>query len=34
VEEFLKLQDSQWTRLAYLMETAELAYRGHGEDRS
>jgi hypothetical protein len=34
VEEFLKFQDSQWTRRAYLTETAELAYRGQGEDRS
>ncbi len=34
VEEFLKFQDSQGTRRAYLMETAELAYSGHGEDGS
>jgi hypothetical protein len=34
VEEFLKFQDSQVTRRAYLTETAELAYGGCGEDRS
>ncbi len=34
VEEFLKFQDSQGTRHAYLVETAELAYRGRGEDGS
>jgi hypothetical protein len=34
VEEFLKFQDSQGTRRAYLTETAELAYGGRGEDGS
>jgi hypothetical protein len=34
VEEFLKFQDSQGTRRAYLTETAELAYGGSGEDGS
>jgi hypothetical protein len=33
VEEFLKFQDSQGTRRAYMMETAQLAYRGCSEDR-
>jgi hypothetical protein len=33
-EEFLKFQDSLGTRRAYLMETAKLAYGGHGEDGS
>jgi hypothetical protein len=30
MEEFLKVQDSQGTRRAYLTETAELAYGGRG----
>ncbi len=34
VEEFLKFQDSQRTQCAYLMETAELAYGGYGEEGS
>jgi hypothetical protein len=34
VEEFLKFQDSEGTRRAYLTETAELAYGGGGEDGS
>jgi hypothetical protein len=34
VEEFLKFQDSQGTRRAYLTKTAELAYGGRGEDGS
>jgi hypothetical protein len=34
VEEFLKFQDSQETRRAYLRETAELSYGGRGEDGS
>jgi hypothetical protein len=34
VEEFLKFQDSQGTRRAYLTETAELAYGRCGEDGS
>ncbi len=34
VEEFLKFQDSQGTWRAYLTETAELAYRGRGENGS
>ncbi len=34
VEKFLKFQDSQGTRQAYLTETAELAYGGRGEDGS
>jgi hypothetical protein len=33
-EEFLKFQDSQGTRRAYLTKTAELAYRGRSEDGS
>jgi hypothetical protein len=32
VKEFLKFQDSQGTRRAYLTETVELAYGGWGED--
>jgi len=32
VEEFLRFQDSQGTRRAYLTETAERAYGGRGED--
>jgi hypothetical protein len=34
VAEFMKFQDSQGTRRAYLTETAELAYGGRGEDGS
>jgi hypothetical protein len=34
VEEFLKFQDAQGTRRAYLTETAELAYGGCSEDGS
>ncbi len=34
VEAFLKFQDSQGTRRAYLTETAELAYIGSGEEGS
>jgi hypothetical protein len=34
VEEFLKFQDSQGTQIAYLAETAGLAYRGCSKDRS
>jgi hypothetical protein len=34
VEEFLKFQDSQGNRRAYLTETAELAYGGRGKDGS
>ncbi len=32
VEEFLRFQDSQGTRKAYLAETAELAYSGRSSD--
>jgi hypothetical protein len=34
VEEFLKFQDSQGTRRAYLTETVEVAYGGRGKDGS
>jgi hypothetical protein len=32
VEEFLQFQDSQGTRRAYLIETAERAYGGRSKD--